>query len=226
MSNNYGPRIVTDGLVLCLDAADKNSYPGSGTVWYDLAGGGNHANLINGVSYNSTNTGNMTFDGTNDFVGLQSNNIELGTNFTLSFTFRQTATRGDWVRLFGHSGSSRYWGIWMPTAFNYLLYQSYLGGGSTNSANYTFTLNNIYQVTLTSTATNKTFYINGNFLSSHSVGGAIDYSTSTGTISIGFAGFHTLHIGQIYNAMIYNNKTLTADQVRQNFEATKGRFGL
>ena len=34
-------RIVTDGLVLNLNAADPNSYPGSGTTWIDISGNGN-----------------------------------------------------------------------------------------------------------------------------------------------------------------------------------------
>jgi hypothetical protein len=38
MGNNYGPKIVTDGLVLCLDAGNSKSYPGSGTDWFDLTG--------------------------------------------------------------------------------------------------------------------------------------------------------------------------------------------
>lgn len=226
MGINYSPKIVTDGLVLCLDAANPLSYPGSGNVWYDISGNNNHSDLINGVSYSTENSGNMIYDGSNDYVRLQSNNIELSTNFTLSFTFKQTNSRGDWVRLFGHNGSNRYWGIWMPSAFNRLLWQSYLGGGQTWSSYYTFSLNSIYCLTMTSTATNKTFYINGNFLSSHSVGGVIDYTTSTGLISLGYAGFHTYHIGNMYNAMIYNDITLTADQVKQNYLATKGRFGL
>ena len=42
MSNLYGPRIVTDGLVLHLDAGNRKSYPGSGSTWYDLSGQDNH----------------------------------------------------------------------------------------------------------------------------------------------------------------------------------------
>ena len=42
MGVNYNPKIVTDGLVLCLDAANKRSYPGSGSTWNDLSGRGNH----------------------------------------------------------------------------------------------------------------------------------------------------------------------------------------
>jgi hypothetical protein len=36
----YNPRTITDGLVLCLDAANSKSYPGSGTTWTDLSGNG------------------------------------------------------------------------------------------------------------------------------------------------------------------------------------------
>ena len=47
MGLHHSPRIVTDGLILCLDAADKNSYPGSGNTWYDLSGNGNDGILVN-----------------------------------------------------------------------------------------------------------------------------------------------------------------------------------
>jgi len=68
MSYNTGPKIVTDGLVLCLDAADKNSYPGTGSTWYDLSGNGYHG-TINGATF-SNNAFN--FDGTDDYIDLSS----------------------------------------------------------------------------------------------------------------------------------------------------------
>jgi len=52
MTINYNPRCVQDGLVLCLDPANFRSYPGSGTVCYDLSEQGNNATLTDGVSYN------------------------------------------------------------------------------------------------------------------------------------------------------------------------------
>lgn len=67
MSYRTGPKIVTDGLVLCLDAADRNSYPGSGTSWNNLAGT-NSFYLYNGISYNGNNAGYLTFDGVNDYA--------------------------------------------------------------------------------------------------------------------------------------------------------------
>ena len=61
---NYGPKITTNGLVLCVDAADKNSYPGSGTAWNDIGGQGYTGTLTNGPTFNSSNNGSIVFDGT------------------------------------------------------------------------------------------------------------------------------------------------------------------
>lgn len=66
MSYHNGPRIVTDGLVLYLDAGNSKSYTGSGTVWNDLSGNGNNGTLINGPTYSSLNKGSINFDGIND----------------------------------------------------------------------------------------------------------------------------------------------------------------
>ena len=58
----YNSRIVTDGLVLCLDAGDKMSYPGAGTTWYDLSKNSIHATLTNGPTFNSSDGGSRAFD--------------------------------------------------------------------------------------------------------------------------------------------------------------------
>ena len=68
MTIGYGPTVVTDGLVLALDAADRNSYPGSGTTWTDLSGNGNNGTLDNSVTYTSNNGGGLSFDGTDEIV--------------------------------------------------------------------------------------------------------------------------------------------------------------
>ena len=64
----YNSKIVTDGLVLCLDAGNSKSYPGTGTTWTDLSGRGNTGTLTNGPTYSSANGGSIVFDGSNDFV--------------------------------------------------------------------------------------------------------------------------------------------------------------
>ena len=60
---NYGPKIVTNGLVLALDAADKLSYPGSGTTWKDLGGNAYDGTLTNGPTFTNAFGGNIVFDG-------------------------------------------------------------------------------------------------------------------------------------------------------------------
>ncbi len=70
MAYSDGPKIVTNGLVLALDAADKNSYPGSGTIWRDVSGNNRNFTLTNGPTYNSANGGSIVFDGTNDIATL------------------------------------------------------------------------------------------------------------------------------------------------------------
>ena len=84
MAFGNGPRIVTNGLVLSLDAADRNSYPGSGTTWRDMSGNGNNGTLTNGPTFSSANGGSIVFDGTNDYA--TTNYIPLFVNdFCISF---------------------------------------------------------------------------------------------------------------------------------------------
>ena len=66
----YNTSVVRDGLIMHLDAANKKSYPGSGTIWKDLSGQGNNGTLINGVGYSTDNKGAMVFDGTDDYVSI------------------------------------------------------------------------------------------------------------------------------------------------------------
>ena len=70
MAFNRGPKIVTNGLVLALDAASKNSYPGTGTVWTDLSGNNNNGTLVNGPTFNSSNGSSIEFNATSQYVNL------------------------------------------------------------------------------------------------------------------------------------------------------------
>ena len=70
MAFNYSPNIITDGLVLYLDAANTKSYPGSGTTWRDLSKSQLNGTLTNGPTFNSSNGGSIVFDGVDDYVNL------------------------------------------------------------------------------------------------------------------------------------------------------------
>jgi hypothetical protein len=89
MAFGNGPRIVTDGLVLSLDAADRNSYPGSGTTWFDLSGNGNNSTLTNGPAFSSNKNGSIVLDGVNDRIDVPKSlngftyNIHYDLNWTI-----------------------------------------------------------------------------------------------------------------------------------------------
>ena len=70
MGIGYNPSVVSDGLVLCLDAGNIKSYPGSGTTWTDIGGNQNNGTFVNGPSYNSSAGGSIVFDGIDDRINL------------------------------------------------------------------------------------------------------------------------------------------------------------
>ena len=88
MALSHSPSIVLDGLVLCLDAGNPKSYPGSGTNVSDLSGNGNNGTLVNGVGYNGSNLGSLVFDGSNDYADCGNNSIlNVGNNITVNVWF-------------------------------------------------------------------------------------------------------------------------------------------
>ena len=89
--------IVTDGLVLHLDAGRPESYTDGETTWRDLSGNNNNGTLVNGVGFSAENGGSLEFDGVNDYVTLSSSQIAPGTGaFTWNF----------WVKLNDLSNAS------------------------------------------------------------------------------------------------------------------------
>ena len=98
--------IVTDGLVFYVDAANENSYPGSGTTWTDLVGG-NNGTLTNGPTFDSGNGGSIVFDGTNDKV-LTDFNEPLG-DFTACAWFKKDANVLTYERIFDKNYVDGFW---------------------------------------------------------------------------------------------------------------------
>jgi len=79
---SYQIPIITNGLVLNLDASNPSSYPGSGTIWYDISGNGFNSTLINGPTYSSDNGGVIVLDGINDWVSIPGNTTIYSSDFT------------------------------------------------------------------------------------------------------------------------------------------------
>ena len=226
MSTRYNPSIVRDGLVLYLDAANTKSYPGSGTTWTDISGKGYDGTLINGPTFSSDNLGYIVFDGSNDRVdGVHNSELNLRNDVTVECWFRRTGSRGDWVRVFGKGDSSnRTYGLWYHVNSNYFLYQRYNGSSNMNILlTKSVVLNTWYHMVGTSSGSTHTLYVNG--VKEGTVSNSSTFYSSTNPYKVGYGNIHSTHIGNVSNCRIYN-RGLSEAEVKQNYNALKGRFGL
>lgn len=219
------PKIVTNGLVLHLDAGQQNSYSGSGTIWKDLSGNNNNGILTNGPTYNSSNGGLIIFDGSNDYInGVHNAQTDITGNITIECWFRITDTRADWVRVFGKGTSAnRTFGLWYNQSLSSFLYQRY--GTTSMNAQYldTVSLNTWYHMVGTSSGNNHILYLNNIERATSSTG--TTFYSSTDPYKVGYGNIHTYHVGDISNCKIYN-RALTITEIQQNFQALRGRFGI
>lgn len=221
---NYGPKIVTSGLVLCLDAANKNSYPGSGTTWYDISGNNYVGALTNfgaQTIFNNSNLGNIVFDGSNDCVLVNSNASILSTTaytkiawfYTTSFATNNNIISG------GNSGQHAFW----LQASN-KLYAGHNGGWSTVASTTTLSLNTWYCGAVTfNTTSGWVLYLNG--LQENT---SISTTTFIGNGEILVGAYSTganCFTGRIASVLVYN-RVLSASEVLQNFNANRNRFGI
>ena len=92
-----GANIIRNGLVLALDAASKNSYPGTGTTWTDLSGNNNNGTLINSPTFSSTNEGIFIFNGTTQNISLPSSLTRLNTNYSIGVWFLPTRVASSYL---------------------------------------------------------------------------------------------------------------------------------
>jgi hypothetical protein len=222
-----GGNIVTDGLVLYLDAANTKSYVSGSTTWNDISRGGNNGTLVNGPTFSSVNLGNIAFDGVDDYVQIpNSNYLTLG-NFTVTSWAIRTTGNTTSFRLVANGADSD--SLTTPGFF--------LGATSLNCV---FSINPTgVRTSLTTPITagiftcmtgvydgsgNMGIYINGQpktFVSSPT-----GSTVSNKGIYIGCRTVNDLFWpGNVASVQIYN-RVLSATEVLQNYNATKSRFGL
>lgn len=238
MSAAAGPDIIENGLVLCLDAANRQSYAGSGTTWRDLAGSNNGA-LINGPTFNSANGGSIVFDGSNDQVdcgdidilgGATSATFEVWVkpDVYVSGPWRAVLTTwNDPVTGLGHTWildlKYRTYSVFIRTTEVGEYPTEYQGNQSTIH----FPDNIWSHFVAVYNGANIIVYANAKVIGQHSKTGAIANKNANERLKIGVDRVTTAPFkGGISNAKIYRNKALTPIEILQNYNATKGRFGL
>jgi hypothetical protein len=230
MAINYNPKTVTEGLVLCLDAANPKSYPGTGNLWTDLSGNGNNGTLVNGVGYNSANNGSMVFDGANDYISIPDNNfLNLSSTMTLQCFF-YINLYNIWAGLIGRSNNTKsVYGLNLsPTSqrlrFNYNNISPWTNNVESTS---TLPLNQWIHGAVTYNGADCKIYLNGILNKTQNIGNII-FDTSPGfNIDIGYdnPGGNEFFNGNISQVSVYN-RALSDIEIQQNFNAARGRYGI
>ena len=223
----YNPKIVTDGLVLCLDAANKRSYPGTGTTWSDLAGA-NDGTLTNGPTFDSDNGGSIVFDGSDDYVSVPSFTSDLPSHsFSLELVFKWDSygtdnidfiTAGADEELEIHTGGG--------AGTNGLRFIPYDHPGSETQGtldNPNIITNDINHIVFTAEHSSPSkSYKSGELFLTSSTTSTITLTSST--FYIGRRGSGAFPFGGNIHTLKVYNRALTADEIRQNYNATKGRY--
>ncbi len=253
MGITYNPRIVTDGLVLALDAGNTKSYPGSGEIWYDLSGNGNNATRTNNAGYGGQVTYNSSgyFDYSMNSPAVTSNAYS-GNGFTMSsmiipstggfslsaFIRRNTSVKaaGNREAIFSNAGSTDGWrfGVDNGGDINYLIggsggtgYQEGSLGGTTLMNGNWHMMTAVFDRAAVLGSYTIYGYIDGVASGSATITAGAGGNVAFSTVSpgVGYGGCCDVFAGQIAQVLAYN-KVLTAAQVRQNFNATRSRFGI
>jgi hypothetical protein len=254
MAVQYNPGIVTDGLVLCLDAANKKSYPGTGTGYRDLSISNNNGTLINSPAFSTSNLGFLQFDGADDYVEVQTRNTNLEFQPTQPFSVFcwmygiPTTSRAILANML-NSGSYPGWDIWVNGASQIVMHLISSWSANAIKVGVTFTYSNTWQyfgytydgscpTTSLGSTNSLNFYINGVLSTSGKTAVDADgFNTSSETITYntnqrfrlssrwasGVASNPAqISLGpvQIYNRVVSSNEVL------QNFNALRGRFGI
>ena len=218
-SNNlwyYLPNIYTQGMIARYDAAEPNSYSGSGTAWNDISGNANNGTLVNSPTYATTNGGQFSFNKSNQYVTLPNGLISTN-DFTVIM----------WVKGDGTGGAQTIMANYPAGNFQLFYGAAYVGMYLGNSSAYAdaslWYSSNIVQFAALRSGFDTAVYINGNLIktgsASSSVGGAVTFRMGTNTSGGEQYG------GTIYTCQVYN-VALAGTSIYQNYLAMKTRFGV
>jgi hypothetical protein len=231
MSYHNGPRIVTNGLVLYLDAGNNKSYPGSGTAWNDLSGNNNNGTLTNGPTFSSLNRGSIIFDGTNDICQTTYKNFNIQNKTIMAWVKLNSTTQqgGGLVGIETQTGGP---------IFDSIVYNETNAGWGFGSSYFNRTAwSNIKETSTDSWIFMCATYANNNYILYRN---GIPILTTSSFLAYNFNQTARIRIGvrvffngvengflsaSIPSVFIYS-RVLSREDVNQNYNATKGRFSL
>ena len=231
MATNYNPAIVSDGLALCLDAANTKSYSGSGTTWTDISGKGNNGTLTNGPTFSSDDGGSILVDGSNDFISIPFS----GGVYCIDFWIKPTSTltsstvsnsildfnNGQQSLIFGSCT-----GFFNGELITLLTNPDGVGGKRSAYVSTTDSISGWTHINCNYDGTYYCFTVN-NVKKTLTPSGS-DIINAISPIYLGKAdgnGINGFYNGNISNLKLYS-RALTDAEIKQNYNAHKGRFGI
>jgi hypothetical protein len=227
MAFHYSPKIITDGLVLYLDAANTKSYVSGSTSWSDISRGGNNGTLVNGPTYSSANGGFIVFDGTNDYTSfnIDASRIYNAGELTFSIWYKVASSGADTSLLEiggNYNNWSFYWDLVDPTgSLSFSVTGDYVNRviSTTNTKTGAW-----FNSCGTFSSNSAKIYTNGILQGTRN---SISLLNQSGTLEGRIANDSGNHVmgGNVALTQIYN-RALSANEVLQNYNATKTRFGL
>jgi hypothetical protein len=220
MAFTRGANVVTNGLVLCLDAANRKSYPGSGTTWLDLSGNNNSGTLVSGPTFTNDSGGGILFDGSNDEVNLGNNAITQFSHtsaWTIFYFFKIVTFIPTFPGILVKGGASSV-GVLMFYASDLALLWKH---NNVQNAFPKTTLGLPTCICMTySGSGNVLGYFNGTYYSTF---GTMAGTETSNNLLLGRGDAYGNNI--LYNFYKYN-RALTAEEVQQNYNALKPRYNL
>jgi len=217
----FDNNVVRYGLVLDLDASNPYSYAGAGTTWYDTSGNSYNSTLTNGPTYSTTNSGIINFDGVDDY------------SVATVASITNSSTIGIWIKSSNYNNkipvsiaSTNY-----GSGPNIFFYNNYInwntGDGAGNPfSNSSYPNSSWHYIVVTNDSTsNAKLYIDGVLIGT--AGYRSTLSSTSNNFWLGrFSGDNNYTINASIGASHLYNRVLSAAEVLQNYNATKGRFGL
>ena len=218
--------IITDGLVLNVDAGFTPSYPKSGTTSYDLSSKGNNGSLINSINYLTTNGGIFEFDGTDDYIsfGNDSSLNPIYVTMSIFVKFNSFSTRPHFGKGGGSTGA--YYIVVETGSELRFFYTIGNNGGWAFIQGSNLSINTWYNIVITYDGLQPKIYLNGQLNASTNSSGNLKTTDGDNLKIGGYGGNPGLPLNGFSNGLMLYNRALSAAEVLQNYNAQKGRFGL
>jgi hypothetical protein len=242
MGVSGGARMKNSDMIMCVDALNPKSYGGSGTTWSDVSGNGNDGNLTNSPTYSSD--GYFDFDGTNDRVvfsdtpfRINGNQLTVATWVEHTDTDRRDTILGKRQDSPYHQYNMTFGGSPYNSSSDNRVFCFFRSDGNASTANVVYDLDAYdagpMHIAFVCNTTSQQLYINGVEKATGSTDFTVDTFNITdrdfvlGNVCVGGnTTYGTAHMdGKMYNAVLYDT-ALTAAEVLEMYNSTRGRFGL